>query len=200
KVAAIEAHWQRGGDVPLLLFAVPDMERARNDFEIAVPYLGSLILTHSLHGEVPGLTDVPPEDRPPVIVVFWSFRIMVGLALIMLAVAWLGVLLLARTRGSPPRWFLRIACACGPVGFLAVLAGWITTEVGRQPWLVYGLLRTADGASQVPAGNVEFSLALFIGVYALLFYAFGVFFARAVRRGPGQPPPGNIAQVAEAHS
>ena len=133
KLAAIEARWDTGSSVPLTLFAIPDQRRERNNYAIEVPYLGSLILTHSLDGAVRGLKDFPADQRPPVAIVFFAFRIMVGLAIVMLALVAVGWWLL------PPSlfrqvWYLRVCQLAIPIGFIAVLAGWTTTEVGRQPW------------------------------------------------------------------
>ena len=190
KIAAIEGHWETSRGVPLILFAWPDQEAETNHFELSVPKLGSIILTHEWDGEIPGLKEVPPEDRPPVAIVFWSFRIMVGCGLVMILLAWLGVALWWRGRLEQSRAYLRLLCLGAPLGFIAVLAGWVTTEVGRQPWVVYGVLRTADGVSPVAAGNVAASLSLFVVVYAVLFYAFLRFFAFLVRCGPDAPPVG----------
>lgn len=187
KVAAMEGHWETSGHVPLLLFALPDQQTGENRFEIALPELGSLILTHEWGGEVKGLKEVPPEDRPPVAIVFWAFRIMVGCGLLMLLLAWSGVFLWWRGKLFDHPLYLRAVRYSAPVGFIAVLAGWTTTEVGRQPWVVYGLLRTRDAVSAVSAQQVTISLALFVLVYAVLFYAFWRFFRHFVRRGPAAP-------------
>ncbi|MGH8581272.1 MAG: cytochrome ubiquinol oxidase subunit I [Gammaproteobacteria bacterium] len=189
KVAAMEGHWHTSGEVPLLLLAVPDQSGEINRFELALPKLASLILTGDLQGVVRGLTEVPPEDRPPVALVFWSFRVMVGCGFAMLALAWLGVWLLWRLRLTQARNYLQCLRWSGPIGFIAVLAGWITTECGRQPWVVQGLLRTAEAASAVAAEYVAISLAVFVVVYAVLFYAFARFFRHLVRKGPQAPEP-----------
>jgi cytochrome d ubiquinol oxidase subunit I len=189
KVAAMEGHWQTASEVPLILFAWPDQEQAMNHFELKIPKLGSVILTHDPAGEVKGLNEVPPPDRPPVAIVFWSFRIMVGCGLVMLALTGWG--LLRWWRGSLGRdsLYLRLLLLSGPLGFIAVLAGWTTTEVGRQPWVVHGLLRTENAASVLPAASVAASLTAFIVVYAVLFYAFARVFAHLVRKGPHAPEP-----------
>lgn len=200
KVAAMEGHWHTGTGVPLILFAIPDQEAEKNHFEIKVPKVTSLILTHDPDGEVKGLTEVPPEDRPPVAVVFWSFRLMVGCGMLMLLLAWWG---LWRTRGDrllSDRLTLRAMVWTGPIGFIAVLAGWVTTEVGRQPWVVQGLLRTRDGVSLVSAAEVATSLTLFIVAYSVLFVAFAIFFRHLVRKGPsvGEDVPETLPQQGEA--
>lgn len=192
KIAAMEGHWETQRGAPLLLFAWPDQEAATNRLEVAIPKLGSLILTHSWDGEIKGLKDWAPEDRPYVPIVFWSFRIMVGIGLIMLVMAGMSVFLRWRGRLYDHRWFLRAALACGPIGFGAVLAGWVTTEVGRQPWIVYGLMRTADAVSPaVTAGNVVTSLIAFFAAYTVIFTAGSVYIFRLVWNGP--PPPAQPA-------
>jgi cytochrome d ubiquinol oxidase subunit I len=186
KLAAIEAHWTREARAPLTLFAIPDQEAETNHYAIEVPLLGSLILTHDINGTVPGLKDYPARDRAPAIIPFFSFRIMVGLGLLMLALVVLGWALRFGNRLFSSDWFLQILIWSGPIGFLAVLAGWTTTEVGRQPWTVYGLLRTADSVTPSLTGtDVLISLLGYAVVY-LIVYPVGVWFmARAIKRGPG---------------
>lgn len=185
KTAAMEANWDTQKGAPLILFAVPDQKNEKNRFEIGIPKLGSLINTHSLDGELPGLKSVPPKDRPNVGLVFWTFRIMVGLGLLMLALA--EVHLVLRYRGTlyKSTWFHKVCLACAPVGFIAMITGWITTEVGRQPWIVYNLLRTADAVSPVPMRNVIISMVLIFIVYGIIF---GVFYFhylfKTIRKGP----------------
>jgi cytochrome d ubiquinol oxidase subunit I len=187
KIAAMEGHWHTGGAVPLLLFALPDQQAERNRFELRIPRAASLILTHDPEGVVQGLSSVPPQDRPPVAIVFWSFRVMVGCGLLMLALSWFGIWRWWRGRLADSTVYLRVLCVSGGLGFVAVLAGWVTTECGRQPWTVQGILRTADSASLVAGGNIALTLAMFVTVYAVLFWAFARFFARLVRAGPGSP-------------
>jgi len=186
KLAAIEAHWNREARAPLTLFAIPDQEAETNRAAIDVPLLGSLILTHDVNGVVPGLKDFPPEDRAPVAIPFFAFRIMVGLGLLMLALVALGWALRFVGKLFSSEWFLKTLIWSGPIGFLAVLAGWTTTEVGRQPWTVYGLLRTGDSVTpSLTGGDVLISLAGYALVY-LIVYPVGVWFmARAIQRGPG---------------
>lgn len=183
KVAAMEGHWHTSGNVPLLLFAWPDQEAEENHFEIAVPNLASLILTHKPDGVVKGLTEVPPEERPPVAPVFWSFRLMVGCGFLMLGLAWLGVWRLWRKKLFNDTWLLRGMVMAGPIGFVAVIAGWVVTEVGRQPWVVQGLLRTDQASSLVSGAQVMFTLTLFVITYSVLFVAFAIFFRHLVRKG-----------------
>ena len=195
KVAAMEAHWRAGAPgegVPLVLFALPNEKQERNDYEIAVPRLGSVILTHSLDGEIKPLTAVVPEDRPPVQPVFFAFRVMVGLGLLMLAVVAASALQWWRGRLLQTRWLLDAWRWLSPSGFIALLAGWWVTEFGRQPWVVYGLLRTRDAVSpNLTAGQVTASLAGYASVYAIIFGAGIWYLLRLLRRGPQphEPPP-----------
>ncbi|HXR96059.1 MAG TPA: cytochrome ubiquinol oxidase subunit I [Rhizomicrobium sp.] len=185
KLAAIEAHWTREARAPLTLFAIPDQAAATNHAVLDVPLLGSLILTHDVNGVVPGLKDYPPSERPPVIYPFFAFRIMVGLGLLMLALVALGWLLRLTNRLFDSTWFLKLLMWSGPIGFLAVLAGWTVTETGRQPWTVYGLMRTADSVTpSLSGGDVIISLLGYAIVY-LIVYPVGIWFMlRAVQRGP----------------
>ncbi|HXL70093.1 MAG TPA: cytochrome ubiquinol oxidase subunit I, partial [Rhizomicrobium sp.] len=185
KLAAIEAHWSREARAPLTLFAIPDQKAETNHAVLEVPLLGSLILTHDVNGVVPGLKDYPASDRAPVILPFFAFRIMVGLGLLMLGLVALGWLLRLTRHLFDSGWFLKLLMWSGPIGFLAVLAGWTTTEVGRQPWTVYGLMRTADSVTpSLSGGDVIVSLLGYAAVY-LIVYPFGLWFMlRAVKRGP----------------
>lgn len=189
KLAAIEARWDTAERVPLTLFALPDQQAERNRAEVNVPLLGSLILTHQVDGMVKGLKDWPADLRPPVAVVFFAFRIMVGLGLLMLALVVWGWVLAWRRRLYDSPTFLR-ACRWGmPMGFLAVLAGWTTTEVGRQPWTVYGLMRTAESVSpSLTGGDVALSLLAYAVVYLAIFPAGLAFILHIVREGPDTPP------------
>jgi cytochrome bd ubiquinol oxidase subunit I len=187
KVAAIEGRYDTVRPVPLTLFGIPDDDAATMRAAIEVPALGSLILTHSWDGAIKGLKEWPKEERPPVALPFFAFRIMVGIGFIMLFVAIAGQVLRWRGRLWESVWFLRLAQMVAPLGFVAVIAGWITTEVGRQPWTVYGLLRTADSVSPSLTGaDVALSLALYIVVYLIMFPTGIAFMAGLVRRGPQQ--------------
>jgi cytochrome bd ubiquinol oxidase subunit I len=189
KIAAVEAHWETRRGAPLVLFAIPDPKTESNLYEIAIPELGSLILTHEWDGEVRGLKSFPPEDRPNPIIPFFSFRIMVGIGFIMIALGFTGAVLWLMGRLYTTRWFLHAMTFATPLGFIAVLAGWFVAEVGRQPWVVYGVLRTADAVSPVPGGSVLTSIILFVIVYGIVFGA-GVFYmGQLVRRGPDRTPP-----------
>jgi cytochrome d ubiquinol oxidase subunit I len=189
KIAAIEAHWETDKSIPLILFAFPDPKAETNYYELAIPNLGSLILTHDWDGEVKGLKSFPPEDRPNPIIPFFAFRIMVGIGLIMIAVGIVGAILWLTGRLFTSRWFLHTLTWVSPLGFLAVLAGWFTAEVGRQPWTVYGVLRTADAVSPVPGGSVLTSIILFVLVYGVVFGAGLYYIIKLVQRGPEEPPP-----------
>jgi cytochrome bd ubiquinol oxidase subunit I len=188
KLAAIEARWETATQVPLTLFAIPDETTESNRFAIDVPYLGSLILTHSLDGEIKGLKDFPVENRPPVAIPFFAFRIMVGIGVLMLAMVVASWWLRWRDKLYDSQWYLRACLAMGPLGFVAVLAGWTTTEVGRQPWTVYGLMRTADSVPpSLTGGEVLVSLLCYMAVYLIIYPAGILVMARMVRKGPGGP-------------
>jgi len=189
KIAAVEAHWETQRGAPLILFAIPDPKTESNRYEIAIPKLGSLVLTHEWDGEVTGLKSFPPEDRPNPIIPFFAFRVMVGIGLIMIAVGIAGSVLWLMGRLWTSRWFLRALVWVSPLGFLAVLSGWFVTEVGRQPWTVYGVLRTADAVSPVPGGSVLASLVLFVLVYGIVFGAGLYYILKLVQRGPDEAPP-----------
>ena len=185
KLAAIEARWETGRRIPLTLFAIPSEKTESNYAAVEVPLLGSLILTHRLDGEVRGLKDFPADQRPPVAIPFFAFRIMVGCAMLMLGIVLLGGWLRWRGRLDDTPLFLRLCQLTIPIGFVAVIAGWVTTEVGRQPWTVYGLMRTADSVSPSLTGrDVLISLLAYMAVY-LFMYPSGLFLMlRIVRRGP----------------
>lgn len=184
KLAAIEAHWNPERRAALTLFAIPDQQAQTNHAAIEVPLLGSLILTHDVNGEVPGLKQWKPTDIAPVIVPFFAFRIMVGLGLIMAAIVLAALFLRWRGRLYDSAWFLRICLYAMPIGFLAVLAGWTTTEVGRQPWSVYGVMRTADSVTPSLTGfDVVLSLLGYVVVYLIMFPSGAWLMARVVRNG-----------------
>ena len=186
KIAAIEGHWENVGDepTPLILFGWPDMQREETRFKVEVPGLGSLILTHSLDKQVPALKEFAPEDRPNSTIIFWTFRIMVAMGLLMILTGLWGTWLRRGDRLYRSRPFLHLALWMGPSGVIAILAGWYTTEIGRQPWVVYGLMRTADAVSGHSATQLGFTLVLFVVVYFLLFGAGIGYMLRLVRKGP----------------
>ncbi|NLD53044.1 MAG: cytochrome ubiquinol oxidase subunit I [Burkholderiaceae bacterium] len=186
KLAAMEGHWENrpGEGVPLILVGWPDMEAEQTRYAVGIPRLGSLILTHSLDGTIPALKDFPPEDRPNSTVVFWTFRVMVSLGLLMILLGLVSLWLRRRGRLYDSRPFLRFALAMGPAGLVAILAGWFTTEIGRQPWIVYGLMRTSEGVSAHEASQVGFTLALFVVVYLVVFGAGTLYMLRLMGTGP----------------
>ncbi len=170
KLAAMEAIWQTQSGVPAVLFALPDEASHNNRFEVAIPKLASLYLTHHLDGEVKGL-DSFGANHPPVVPVFWAFRVMVGVGLLMLGVSWLSAFQLRRT-STLATWNAKLLMAMSFSGWLALLAGWYTTEIGRQPWLVTGVLTTAQAASTVPASAIASTLVLYLCLYAALLSAY----------------------------
>ncbi|WP_430445272.1 MAG: cytochrome ubiquinol oxidase subunit I [Pseudomonas piscis] len=199
KIAAIEGHWENHGDEPspLVLFGLPNMGSEKTDYALEVPYLGSLILTHSLDKQIPALKSFPKEDRPNSAIVFFSFRIMAGLGMLMILTGVLGLLLRRSGALYRNRWFLRLVLLMGPTGLIAMLAGWITTEVGRQPWVVYGLLRTSDAASNHSVMQLSVSLALFVLIYFSVF-AVGIgYMMKLVRKGP-QPHHEHLPEATPA--
>jgi cytochrome d ubiquinol oxidase subunit I len=199
KVLAMEGDYEPSPHgAPLILFGFPDDRAEKVRAAIAIPGLGSLILKHDSRAPLPGLRDFPVADRPPAAVVFWSFRIMVGLGLLMLGLGLWS--LLARLRGRLHQWrgLHLFALAMAPAGFVAVIAGWVTTEVGRQPWLVYGLLRTRDGLSPVGAPGVAGSLIAFILVYFAVFSAGILYILKLMGQAPGAGEPALDAPIRTA--
>ena len=191
KVAAMEGHWESEPGTPLILFGWPDAAREETRYALSVPHLGSLILRHEWNGEIQGLKSFPVDRRPTnVPLVFWAFRTMVGLGFLMIFLGLAGLLLRWKGKLYANRWFLRWAVAMGPAGLVAVTAGWITTEAGRQPFTVYGLLRTADSVSPVAAPAVAASLAAFAAVYFLVFGAGIWYMLRLFSRPPEAHEPG----------
>ncbi len=183
KLAAIEGLYNSEAPDPLILFGIPDQRNAVMRYSLEVPHLGSIILTHSWAGQVRGLKEWPRTDWPPVWPVFFGFRIMVGIGIIMLAIAVAGWILRLRHSLFHSAWYLRLCQLAAPLGFIAVLAGWTTTEVGRQPWTVYGLMRTADSVSpSLSGGDVLGSLILYMIVYLVMFPT-GIIFMWGMVRG-----------------
>lgn len=184
KVAAIEGLWKTESPMAERIFAIPLQDQERNEYEFSIPHLGSLILTHSWNGRVKGLDAWPADQRGPVWPVFFAFRIMVGIAVLMLAVVVTGWVLRLRGRLDRADWFLFLCQWFAPAGFVAVLMGWTTTEVGRQPWTVYGLMRTADSVTPSLTGtDVLISLLLYAAVYLLMYPAGVAFMAGLARAG-----------------
>jgi cytochrome d ubiquinol oxidase subunit I len=192
KVMAMEGHFRSHPEgAPLILFGIPDSARETVHYSVEIPRLGSLILKHDLNAPLAGLDTIPRSDRPPVGIIFWSFRIMVGLGLLM---ALLGLWsLFARLRGKLHdwRWLHRFALIMGPSGFVAVICGWVTTEVGRQPWVIYGLLRTSDAVSPIATLGVTGSLIAFVIVYFTVFAAGALYILKLMGNAPaaGEPEP-----------
>ena len=169
KIAAMEGNWEATDGAPLTLFGLPNMAEERTDYAIEIPHLSSLILTHSWNGRVPGLKDFPRQQRPDSAIVFWSFRLMVGIGFAMLGLGAWSLWARYKRRLYESTWLQRVAIVMGPSGFLAILSGWVTTEVGRQPYTVYGLLRTADSVAPIALPGVATSLAIFAVVYFVVF-------------------------------
>jgi cytochrome d ubiquinol oxidase subunit I len=185
KLAAIEGFWPTQADQPFHVIAWPDRERHRNDFEISIPDgLGSWITTGHADAKVTGLDAFAPADQPPVGIVFWAFRIMVGLGVAMIGLGLWGVVLLLRGGPERSRPFLWASVLMAPAGFVAVIAGWTTAEVGRQPYVVFGLMRTAEAVSPIGAGVVSASLIAFLVVYAVVFSVGALYILRLVAEGP----------------
>ena len=201
KIAAMEGNWETGPNKPLLLFAVPDQTARTNHYEIAVPNMASIILTHKTDGIVPGLNDFVAADgtvlHPPVAPVFYAFRVMIGIGVAMLLMSWLGVILLWRSGVDRfPKPVLYGAVAMTFSGWLATLAGWYTTEIGRQPWLVTGVLSTKEAVADVPAGMVLSTLITYLAIYAVLLvsYILVIFYlARKATKGDTRPDDPRIA-------
>ncbi|MDN3921467.1 cytochrome ubiquinol oxidase subunit I [Roseateles violae] len=202
KLAAIEGHWENkpAEAVPLILFGWPDMQAETTRFAVELPRLGSILLTHSWDGQFKGLKDFPAQDRPNSTIVFWSFRLMVGLGMLMILLGLSALLAQLRGRLHTSKPLLRFALAMGPAGLVAILAGWVTTEVGRQPWVVYGVMRTGDAVSAHSVEQLAFSLAIFVVVYVFVFGAGTVYLLRIIGKGPqggerAHPPEGGPGEM-----
>ncbi|MDN0076129.1 cytochrome ubiquinol oxidase subunit I [Crenobacter sp. SG2303] len=195
KIAAVEGVWNTEKGAPLTLFALPNEETRSNDYAITVPKLASLILTHSIDGELKGLNEFKGA-HPPVAKVFWSFRVMVAMGMLMLATAWLAAWQLKK-RGEPAAWLQRLLIAMTFSGWIATVAGWYVTEMGRQPWLVYGVLTTAQAASKVPAPMILTTLIMYLALYVvlLLSYVSVVFYLARKAGKPAARPSANLKEV-----
>jgi len=191
KIMAMEGHFESHKDgAPLYLFGWPDQAEGKLKYAIGIPKLGSLVLKHSLDAPMAGLDTVPRENWPPVVFPFWSFRIMVGMGLLMAGLGLLSLLMRIRGKLYDSRLLHVFAIAMAPSGFIAVLAGWVTTETGRQPFTVYGLLRTADAASPLAAPAVASSLIAFIIVYFTVFTAGTIYILRLMAAAPHRDEEG----------
>jgi cytochrome d ubiquinol oxidase subunit I len=206
KVAALEGWWTTRAAQPSVLVGWPDEERETNHFEVAIPGFGSTVNSVGPDVELPGLDAFAPEDRPPVWITFWAFRVMVAMGLAMVGLGLWGALAWVSKRLDGAKLYQRALVVAGPSGFVAVLAGWVTAEVGRQPYVVYGVLRTADAASPVATGAVAASLLFFIITYAIVFSAGALYILRLIAKGPdteespphsGQPPGTPLAAAIE---
>jgi cytochrome d ubiquinol oxidase subunit I len=184
KLAAIEAFWDTRPGQAFHIAAWPDRATASNRWELSIPKLGSLITAGDANAKITGLKDFAAQDRPPVFLVFWAFRVMVGLGVAMIGLGFWGGFVVWRGKLAQSRWFLRAAVAMGPAGFVAVVAGWIVAEVGRQPYVIYGVLRTADAVSPVTRTEVSVSLLAFMIVYALIFSVGALYILRLIAEGP----------------
>jgi len=195
KIAAMEGHFETQAGAPLILFGLPDMAAEETRYAVEIPKLGSFILTHDWNGTVRGLKEFAPQDRPNATVVFWSFRIMVAIGVAMMGLGLWTLWLRLRGRLFDSRIAHWAAIGLAPSGFVAVLAGWITTEVGRQPYTVYGLLRTAESASPLDAPAVAVSLAIFALVYFLVFGAGIVFLLQLMGKTPASGETGPVSGI-----
>jgi cytochrome bd ubiquinol oxidase subunit I len=203
KIAAIEGLWDtEHGGTSLNLVGIPDMQAETTRYAVKIPHLGSLILTHSWDGEIKGLKSFPRDERPNSTLVFWTFRVMAGLGMLMIVLGVAGWWLRRRGTLYESRAFQRFALAMGPTGFISLLAGWITTEAGRQPWVVYGVMRTAQAVSPLSAQQVGVSLMAFIAVYFLVFGTGIYYLLKLMRTGPALPPATRAPQhgTPAAHS
>jgi len=194
KIAAIEGIFDTHKDVGLKLFGIPDAEHETVGHAVEIPQAGSIILTHSLHGEIKGLKEWKKEDRPPVGIVFWAFRIMVGLGTLMLLTGWIGALLFWCKSLYTARWFQYLQMFMTPMGFIALLSGWFVTEVGRQPWVAYGIVRTQEAVSPVLGEYVGLSLMIFIIAYTFIFGMGSYYILKLIQKGPP-----NLAHASDKH-
>ena len=187
KVAAMEAHWDGSKPGDFHIFAWPDETAGVNRFELSIPRGASLILTHRVDGLFTGLNSVPASERPPVKIVFFAFRIMLGIGFLMIAAALTGALLWWRGALFTTRWYLRAMAQGWWLGFVAVIAGWVVTESGRQPWIVHSIMRTADATSPVPAATIAGTLALLVLAYGVVFSFGSIYINRLIAQGPRGP-------------
>ena len=202
KIAAIEGHWESkpGETIPLILFGWPDMAAETTRYAVEIPYLGSLILTHDWNGRIPGLKEFAPEDRPNSTIVFWSFRVMVGLGMLMVLLGVWSLWLRWQKRLFRSKLFLRFAVMMGPSGLIAILTGWYTTEIGRQPWVVYGIMRTRDAVSNHSALALSSTLIVILVVYFAVFGTGVSYMLKLVVKGPAEHGPEGAPDDSDAQN
>ncbi|NIZ03256.1 cytochrome ubiquinol oxidase subunit I [Thalassospira lucentensis] len=197
KVAAMEGHFETQNGAPLILFGWPDMDAQVTKYALEIPKLGSLVLTHDWDGKITGLNDFAPEDRPNSTILFWTFRVMVGIGILMALLGFAS--LFGRWRKSlySCTWLHRFALVMGPSGFIAILAGWFTTEIGRQPWVIYGVMRTSEAGSPISMTMIAGSLAAFVAVYAIVFGVGTAYIFRAMAKDPrfAHSPKGEVLRA-----
>ena len=200
KIAALEGHWENKGEesLPLILFGWPDMAAETTRYAVEIPHLGSLILTHEWNGRIPGLKEFVPGDRPNSTIVFWSFRVMVGLGMLMLLLGVSGLWLRFRQGLFQSEWFLRFVVMMGPSGLISILAGWYTTEIGRQPWVVYGVMRTADAVSNHSVLALSTTLIVILVMYFAVFGTGVSYMLKLVAKGPQQYGPEDASSESNA--
>lgn len=190
KLAAMEAHWETEKEAPMILFAWPDMEKEKNVYAVKIPKIASWYLTGSTQGTVHGLKEAKKEDRPFVPLVFFSFRVMVGIGILFIVLAFAGGILWFRGKLETSRWLYAILPLCIPLGFIATICGWIVTEVGRQPWIIQGLMRTAKGVSEnLPPEAIRGSLAAFGATFLIVFIIYLIFLIRIIQNGMSEMMP-----------
>lgn len=187
KVAAMEGHWDSSHPAPLVLFAIPSKEQEKNLYEIAIPKLSSLIITHQWDGLFPGLLDFPKSDRPVIASVFFGFRIMVAIGVLLILQGLIGIILWLKGTLFESKRFLKFSSFAWPLGFIAILSGWMVTESGRQPWTVYGILRTSDSVSPIDGNSAALTLFLFLVIYILVFSTGILYIRKMIQKGPQGP-------------
>jgi cytochrome d ubiquinol oxidase subunit I len=202
KIAAIEGHWESrpGANIPLIVFGWPDMAAETTQFAVEIPYLGGLILTHEWNGQIPGLKEFAPEDRPNSTIVFWTFRVMVGLGLLMLLMGVWSSWLRWRQHLFRSKLFLRFSVVMGPSGLIAILTGWYTTEIGRQPWIVYGIMRTEDAVSNHSTLTLSATLIVIFVMYFAVFGTGVSYMLKLVAKGPESRGREDVAREGHAQN
>jgi len=202
KIAALEGHWENtaGESLPLILFGWPDMAAETTRYAVEIPHLGSLVLTHEWNGRIPGLKEFAAADRPNSTIIFWSFRFMVGLGMLMLLLGVWSLWLRLRQRLYRSKLFLRFAVMMGPAGLIAILAGWYTTEIGRQPWVVYGVMRTKDAVSNHSALALSSTLIVIFVMYFAIFGTGVSYILQLVAKGPQEYGPEDASGEGNAPS